>query len=63
MRITLIQALSRGILIAAALVTVNVSAQVSNVEGILLLKMRPTKYSPYDQNAVDPYGYDFDWGY
>ncbi len=36
---------------------------VSNVEGILLLKMRPTKYSPYDQNAVDPYGYDFDWGY
>ena len=38
MRITLIQALSRGILIAAALVTVNVSAQVSNVEGIAPLE-------------------------
>ncbi|MBK8894546.1 MAG: hypothetical protein IPN64_11010 [Propionivibrio sp.] len=37
--------------------------RVSDVEGIMLLKLRPTKYSPYDQNAVDPYGYDFDWGY
>lgn len=34
---------------------------VQNVEGIELLKLRPTRYSPYDKNAVDPYGYDFDW--
>jgi hypothetical protein len=36
---------------------------VASVEGLQLLKLRPTKYSPYDKNAVDPYGYDFDWGY
>lgn len=35
---------------------------VPNVEGIMLLKLRPTNYSPYNQYAVDPYGYDFDWG-
>jgi hypothetical protein len=34
-----------------------------SVDGILLMKLRPTNYSDSDQNAVDPYGYDFDWGY
>lgn len=34
---------------------------VEGVEGIMLLKLRPTNYSPYKQNAVDPYGEDFDW--
>lgn len=36
---------------------------VPNVEGLMLLRLRPTDYNPYNQNAVDPYGYDFDWGY
>lgn len=34
---------------------------VKNVEGIMLLKLRPAHFSPYDKNAIDPYGYDFDW--
>ncbi len=33
---------------------------VPNVEGIMLLKLRPTTYSPYSQAADDPYGHDFD---
>lgn len=36
---------------------------VPNVDGFTLLKLRPEDYSPYMQDAVDPYGYDFDWGY
>lgn len=36
--------------------------KVADVEGIMLLKLRPTNYSPYKQDAIDPYGYDFDWG-
>lgn len=34
---------------------------VEGVEGVMLLKLRPTDYSPYKQDAVDPYGEDFDW--
>jgi hypothetical protein len=34
---------------------------VEGVEGIMLLKLRPTDYSPYKQDAIDPYGEDFDW--
>lgn len=29
----------------------------------MLLKLRPAHFSPYDKNAIDPYGYDFDWSY
>jgi hypothetical protein len=36
---------------------------VPDVQGIMLLKLRPTDYSAWNKNAVDPYGYDFDWGY
>jgi hypothetical protein len=38
-----------------------ISRTVPGIEGILLMKLRPTDHSPYNQNAVDPYGYDFDW--
>ena len=31
---------------------------VDNVEGLLLLKVRPKRFNPYDQNAEDPYGQD-----
>lgn len=34
---------------------------VEGVEGVMLLKLRPTNYNAYDQKAVDPYGHDFDW--
>lgn len=34
---------------------------VEGVEGVLLLKLRPTDYSPAKQDATDPYGYDYDW--
>lgn len=34
---------------------------VEGVEGVMILKLRPTDYSPYKQDAVDPYGEDFDW--
>jgi hypothetical protein len=36
---------------------------VPDVEGLMLLKLRPTDYSAWKKNSVDPYGYDFDWGY
>ena len=34
---------------------------VEGVEGVMILKLRPTDYNAYNQNAVDPYGEDFDW--
>lgn len=34
---------------------------VEGVEGVMLLKLRPTNYNAYDQKAVDPYGHDYDW--
>lgn len=34
---------------------------VENVEGLRILRLRPTNYSAWDQDAIDPYGYDFDW--
>lgn len=37
-----------------------ITRTVEGVEGVLLLKLRPKDYSPYKQNATDPYGVDFD---
>jgi len=37
---------------------VKIYRTVDNVEGVLLMKLRP-KWNPYDQNQVDPYGEDF----
>ena len=37
---------------------VKIYRTVDNVEGVLLMKLRP-KWNPYDQNMVDPYGTDF----
>lgn len=37
-----------------------ITRTVEGVEGVLLLKLRPKDYSPYKQNATDPYGEDFD---
>ena len=36
---------------------VNIYRTVDNVEGVLLMKLRP-KWDPYDQNMIDPYGHD-----
>ncbi len=33
---------------------------VDDVEGLLLLKVRPERFNPYDQNAEDPYGQDLE---
>ncbi len=40
---------------------VKIYRTVDNVEGILLMKLRP-KWNPYDQNQIDPYGDDYDSG-
>jgi len=40
---------------------VKIYRTVDNVEGVLLMKLRP-KWDPYDQNQVDPYGDDYDSG-
>jgi len=37
---------------------VKIYRTVDNVEGVLLMKLRP-KWNPYDQNQIDPYGYDY----
>lgn len=37
---------------------VKIYRTVDNVEGVLLMKLRP-KWDPYDQNQIDPYGYDY----
>ena len=37
---------------------VKIHRTVENVEGIMLMKLRP-KWNPYDQNMVDPYGDDY----
>lgn len=37
---------------------VKIYRTVDNVEGVLLMKLRP-KWDPYDQNMIDPYGNDF----
>ncbi|MDY0384577.1 hypothetical protein [Trichlorobacter sp.] len=37
---------------------VKIYRTVDNVEGVLLMKLRP-KWDPYDQNQIDPYGEDF----
>ncbi|MBL8396750.1 MAG: hypothetical protein JNL84_01205 [Candidatus Accumulibacter sp.] len=34
---------------------------VEDVEGLTLLKLRPNNYDPGRQDAVDPYGEDYDW--
>lgn len=36
---------------------VKIYRTVDNVEGVLLMKLRP-KWNPYDQNQIDPYGQD-----
>lgn len=41
---------------------VSIKRTISNVDGLFLIRLRPTDYSPYRQDADDPYGYDFDWG-
>ncbi|MDK9718783.1 MAG: hypothetical protein OEL57_12890 [Trichlorobacter sp.] len=38
---------------------VKIYRTVDNVEGVLLMKLRP-KWDPYDQNQIDPYGNDYD---
>lgn len=40
---------------------VKIYRTVDNVEGVLLMKLRP-KWNPDDQNQVDPYGDDYDSG-
>lgn len=37
---------------------VKIYRTVDNVEGLLLMKLRP-KWNPYDQNQIDPYGDDY----
>jgi len=37
---------------------VTIHRTVDNVEGVLLMKLRP-KWNPYDQNMIDPYGDDY----
>lgn len=34
---------------------------VENVEGLAILKLRPNNYDAARQDAVDPYGEDYDW--
>lgn len=38
-----------------------INKTVEGVEGVMILKRRPMDYSPYKQDATDPYGYDYDW--